>query len=63
MNNLNLCKLESRPYPEKKFEYLFYLDVEGRCDNVQVRWLLNDLNNQLGYFKFLGSYNEQTAVF
>ncbi len=63
MNNLNLCKLESRPYPEKKFEYLFYLDVEGRCDNVQVRWLLNDLNNQLGYFKFLGSYNEQTAMF
>ncbi len=59
LNNLNLCKLESRPYPKKKFEYLFYLDVEGRCDDFQVRWLLNDLNNQLGYFKFLGSYDEK----
>lgn len=62
LNHLNLCKLESRPYPKKKFEYLFYLDVEGRCDDFQVRWLLNDLNNQLGYFKFLGSYDEKTVT-
>ncbi len=62
LNNLNLCKLESRPYPEKKFEYLFYLDIEGRCSDFQVHWLLNDLNNQLGYFKFLGSYNEQLVT-
>jgi len=61
LRNLNLCKLESRPYPEKKFEYLFYLDVEGKCSDFQVRWLLNDLSHQLGYFKFLGSYNEQLA--
>jgi chorismate mutase/prephenate dehydratase len=58
---INLCKLESRPYPKKKFEYLFYLDVEGRIDDFQVRWLLNDLNNQLGYFKFLGSYDEKNC--
>ena len=58
LNSLNLCKLESRPYPGKKFEYLFYLDIEGKCSDFQVRWLLNDLNNQLGYFKFLGSYEE-----
>lgn len=58
LHSLNLCKLESRPYPGKKFEYLFYLDVEGKCSDFQVRWLLNDLNHQLGYFKFLGSYEE-----
>lgn len=58
LNNLNLCKLESRPYPEKKFEYMFYLDIEGKSSDYQVRWLLNDLNNQLEYFKFLGNYNE-----
>lgn len=62
LNNLNLCKLESRPYPKKKFEYLFYLDVEGHCRDFQVRWLLNELNNQLGYFKFLGSYDEQSII-
>lgn len=59
LNNLNLCKLESRPYPEKKFEYMFYLDIEGKSTEYQVRWLLNDLNNQLEYFKFLGNYDEK----
>lgn len=58
LNNLNLCKLESRPYPEKKFEYMFYLDIEGKSTDYQLRWLLNDLNNQLEYFKFLGNYDE-----
>lgn len=58
LNNLNLCKLESRPYPERKFEYLFYLDIEGKSTDFQVRWLLNDLDNQLEYFKFLGNYDE-----
>ena len=61
LNNLNLCKLESRPYPEKKFEYMFYLDIEGKSTDYQVRWLLNDLNNQLEYFKFLGNYDEMVA--
>ena len=56
VHHLNLSKLESRPYPEKRFEYLFYLDVEGNCRDTEVRWLLNELNNQLEYFKFLGSY-------
>ena len=58
LNNLNLCKLESRPYPEKKFEYMFYLDIEGKPSDYQLRWLLNDLNSQLEYFKFLGYYDE-----
>lgn len=57
IHHLNLSKLESRPYPEKRFEYLFYLDIEGNCGDTQVRWLLNELNHQLEYFKFLGSYS------
>lgn len=58
INSLNLSRLESRPYPKKKFEYLFYLDIEGNTNDFQVRWLLNDLDHQLGYFKFLGCYDE-----
>lgn len=58
INQLNITKLESRPWPERKFEFLFYLDVEGNVHEPRVRWLLNELNNQLGYFKFLGNYHE-----
>lgn len=58
INRLNITKLESRPWPERKFEFLFYLDIEGNVHESQVRWLLNDLSNQLGYFKFLGNYHD-----
>jgi len=40
---------------------MFYLDIEGKSTDYQVRWLLNDLNNQLEYFKFLGNYDEMVA--
>jgi prephenate dehydratase len=37
---------------------MFYLDIEGKPSDYQLRWLLNDLNSQLEYFKFLGYYDE-----
>lgn len=58
INQMNLTKLESRPWPERNFEFMFYLDVEGNLNDLKTRLLLEDLNNQLGYFKILGSYNE-----
>lgn len=58
INQINLTKLESRPWPERNFEFMFYLDVEGSLSDYKTRLLLEDLNNQLGYFKILGSYNE-----
>lgn len=58
INKLNLTKLESRPWPERTFEFLFYLDMEGNVRDPQVQWLLNEFHNQLGYFKFLGNYDE-----
>lgn len=58
INQINLTKLESRPWPERNFEFMFYLDVEGNLNDLKTRLLLEDLNNQLGYFKILGSYNE-----
>lgn len=57
--NLNLSKLESRPWPEKMFEFLFYLDIEGSLEDIKARVLLEELYHQLGYFKILGCYNEQ----
>lgn len=53
---LNLTKLESRPWPEKLFEFLFYLDIEGTLNDPKARLLMEELANQLGYFKLLGCY-------
>lgn len=59
--NLNLTKLESRPVPEKPFEFLFYFDFEGSVRDEAVLHMLSALSTELEYFSFLGNYSEITA--
>ena len=53
---LNLTKIESRPMPDKAFEYLFYLDFLGNVHSQNVLSLLNALAEELPDFTFLGNY-------
>ncbi|MCI6496438.1 MAG: prephenate dehydratase [Anaeromassilibacillus sp.] len=56
-SGLNLTKIESRPMPDHKFEYLFYLDFTGNVYNDDVLNLLCALSEELPEFSFLGNYN------
>lgn len=55
---LNLTKLESRPIPEKDFEFMFYFDIEASCYSQDVLKLLSQLESELPQFSYLGSYSE-----
>lgn len=55
---LNLTKIESRPIPDKDFEYLFYLDFSGSVKSEGVTSLLCKLSGELPKFSFLGNYYE-----
>ena len=55
---INVLKLESRPIPDKDFEFMFYFDLETSIyseEFVQLMWELDDLCEE---FKYLGSYTE-----
>jgi chorismate mutase/prephenate dehydratase len=54
--NLNLTKLESRPYPGRRWEYVFFADVEGHIDEEPMRRAAEDLKDACLMVKFLGSY-------
>lgn len=56
---LNLTKLESRPYPNTDFEFLFYFDFEADIEKEEVINLIAELDNRSEQFSFLGSYSEQ----
>ena len=58
---LNLTKIESRPIPDKDFEYLFYLDFSGSVKSEGVTSLLCKLSEEMPEFSFLGNYNEMHA--
>lgn len=60
LHGLNLTKIESRPIPDKSFEYFFYLDFSGNVRNPEVLSLLCSLSDELPSFSFLGNYKEDS---
>lgn len=60
LHGLNLTKIESRPIPDKSFEYLFYLDFSGNVRDPEVLNLLCSLSDELPSFSFLGNYKEES---
>jgi chorismate mutase/prephenate dehydratase len=53
---LNLTKLESRPLPERPWEYLFFLDVEGNLADARLGAALGSLAEHTGSLRILGCY-------
>ncbi|MDP4153432.1 MAG: prephenate dehydratase domain-containing protein [Bacillota bacterium] len=54
---VNLMKIESRPIPEKPFEYLFYLDFAGNIMDEKTKSILLLLESELPEIYLLGNYS------
>ena len=55
---INLLKLESRPIPDRDFEFMFYFDLEASVYSEQLAQLLSELEHECDEFSYLGSYSE-----
>ena len=55
---INLTKLESRPLPDRDFEFMFYFDLETSVYSPRFIQLMADLEEMCETFKYLGSYSE-----
>jgi len=53
---LNLTKIESRPSRSKRWEYFFFVDIEGHAEDKQVKKGLMDLAKHCALLTILGSY-------
>ena len=58
VNNLDLEHIESKPVANGSFDVIFYLDFKGNIADKNTSSLLNELKNELSYFKFLGNYED-----
>ena len=54
--HINLSKIESRPSKRKDWEYIFYVDLAGHCEEPKVAEALEELANHCSLVKPLGSY-------
>lgn len=55
-NDLNMTRIESRPVPEKKWEYRFYVEFEGKATQAGVVNALSGINAESLNMKILGNY-------
>ena len=55
---INLNKLESRPMPERSFEFMFYFDLDTPVYSPQFQQLMGELPGLCEEFSYLGSYSE-----
>ena len=55
---LNLNKLESRPLPNRNFEFMFYFDLETSVYSPQFLQLMGEMPTLCEEFSYLGSYSE-----
>ena len=55
---INLIKLESRPMPNRDFEFMFYFDLETSVYSEEFMQMICDLDKVSEDFRYLGSYGE-----
>lgn len=53
---ISLTRIESRPSRRGNWEYVFFLDLEGHVDDVNVKDALAHVESESSLFKVLGAY-------
>ena len=55
---INVTKLESRPLPDRDFEFMFYFDLDTSIYSEEFVQLMCELDDLCEEFKYLGSFSE-----
>ncbi len=55
-HGVSMSRLESRPARTGRWEYLFYVDIEGHQQDANVAQALAELQDKAAFLKNLGSY-------
>ncbi len=55
-NHVNMRMIESRPIPEKNWEYRFFVDIEGNLENPGVQNALYGILREAQNVRILGNY-------
>jgi len=56
LRDINLLKIESRPFIGKPWQYLFYVDIDGALYDDKIQRALHHLQEVCSFVRVLGSY-------
>ncbi len=54
--NISMTRIESRPARRGRWEYVFFVDVDGHTEDPEVRAALDELEDTAGMVRVLGAY-------
>jgi len=55
-HKISMTRIESRPSHRRKWDYVFFIDIEGHADEKHVAKALSALKKRASLFRVLGSY-------
>jgi chorismate mutase/prephenate dehydratase len=55
-HRVSMTRIESRPSHRRKWDYVFFIDIEGHADEQHVAKALAELKKRSSLFRVLGSY-------
>jgi chorismate mutase/prephenate dehydratase len=55
-HGVNITRIESRPSRKKKWDYVFFLDLDGHAEDRHVGKALDEVKSKASLFKVLGSF-------
>ncbi|MEO6185376.1 MAG: prephenate dehydratase [Steroidobacteraceae bacterium] len=55
-HKVNMTRIESRPSRRRKWDYVFFIDLEGHADDAPLAKALAELRKEASLFRVLGSY-------
>jgi len=58
---ISMTRIESRPSRRGKWDYVFFIDIEGHVKDSRVAAALTELNKRCSLFRVLGSYPRSVA--
>jgi chorismate mutase/prephenate dehydratase len=55
-HRVSMTRIESRPSHRRKWDYVFFIDIEGHAEEPHVAKALEELKKRASLFRVLGSY-------
>jgi chorismate mutase/prephenate dehydratase len=55
-HRISMTRIESRPSRRRKWDYVFFVDIQGHCEETHVAKALEALKRRASLFRVLGSY-------
>lgn len=55
-HDINMTRIESRPSRRRKWDYVFFVDIDGHADDDGINQALEEMSRKSDLFRILGAY-------